>query len=378
MSEKIKNFWENITRKPLYLIVVGLVLALFTGILFYINQNRAIDLSINQSVPTISKPSLIKNFTEAASLIKISDTPAMGNQLYFFGSDLETKPFFISQTANFVQTGNVLQSKKLFVPDTVYDIGNNNLIINQDKKSYKLDTSDGNSVLLASNIFGITPLNGKYFFIQNRENQYVIKRSAQLALSDPETIINIFKADIDNPDFVTIRLLGDVPYLVTTKITDGGFQKIIIYRFGKELSKRIEIPNVYSQKYGYNKLLISSIDASKISNTQLIDFINPDRPVVSYIDFRQELDQTARGKITAQRCAIANGENKILCMIKQDETPYYDDTKRDIFVEYDIDNQLTKVIFDSFNISASSVYYSPSNSIFIIGQENALIYKVIS
>jgi hypothetical protein len=229
---------------------------------------------------------------------------------------------------------------------------------------------------LASNIFSITPLNGKFFFIQNRDDAYVIKRSAELILSDPETLVNIPKNELGNPDFISLRLFSDVPYLVTTKVTSAGFENISIYRFGKELDKKLEIPNVYSQKYGYNKLLISSLDSAKTSNTQLIDFANPDKPIVSYIDFRQELGQAARGKIAAQRCAIANGENKILCMVKQSEAAYFDETKRDVFVQYDLDSQATKVVHDGFNISASSVYYSPSNQVFIIGQENGLIYRI--
>jgi hypothetical protein len=377
MSENIKNLWEKITSKPIYLVIIGLALAMVVSILFYANSNRQVN--VVQSDPTAQtgiKPSLVKNFSEAANLVKVSDTPALSSQLYFFGDDADVKPSFISQNANFVQTGNVLQSKKLFVPDTVYDLGNNSLLINQGKESYKLDNTDGNSILLASNIFSITPLNGKFFFIQNRDDAYVIKRSVELILSDPETLINIPKTELGNPDFVSLRLFNDVPYLVTTKVTSAGFENISIYRFGKQLDKKIEIPNVYSQKYGYNKLLISSLDAAKISNTQLIDFANPDKPIVSYVDFRQELGQTARGKIAAQRCAIANGENKILCMIKQSEAAYFDETKRDVFVEYDIDNQTTKVVYEGFNISASSVYYSPSNQVFIIGQENGLIYRI--
>lgn len=377
MSENIKNLWEKITSKPIYLIIIGLSLAMVVSILFYVNNNRRINVvQTDLTAQTGTKPSLVKNFADAANLIKVSDTPALSSQLYFFGEDANVKPSFISQNANFVQTGNVLQSKKLFVPDTIYDLGNNSILINQGKESYKLDNSDGNSVLLASNIFSITPLNGKFFFIQNRDDSYVIKRSGELILSDPETLINLPKATLGNPDFISLRLFNDVPYLVTTKVTTAGFENISIYRFGKELDKKLEIPNVYSQKYGYNKLLISSLDAAKISNTQLIDFANPDKPIVSYIDFRQELGQAARGKIAAQRCAIANGENKILCMVKQSEAAYFDETKRDVFVEYDIDNQTTKVVYDGFNISASSVYYSPSNQVFIIGQENGLIYKI--
>ena len=377
MSEKIKNLWEKFTSKPIYLLVIGLGLAMIVSALFYVNRNR--NVSVIQSDPTPQadvKPSLVKNFGDAANLVKVSDTPALSSQLFFFGEQADVKPSYISQNANFVQTGNVLQSKKLFVPDTIYDLGNNSILINQGKESYKLDNTDGNSVLLASNIFSITPLNGKFFFIQNRDDAFVIKRSPELILSDPETLTIIPKSQLGEPDFISLRLFNDVPYLVTSKVTSGGFEDLRIYRFGKVLDKKLEIPNVYSQKYGYNKLLVSSLDAAKISNSRLIDFGNPDKPIVSYIDFRQELGQTARGKIAAQRCAIANGENKILCLVKQSEAAYFDETKRDVFVEYDIDNQTTKVVYEGFNISASSVYYSPSNQVFIIGQENGLIYKI--
>lgn len=377
MSEKIKNLWENITSKPIYLVVIGLVLSMLVSVLFYVNKNRVVtNIEVDQTLQAGAKPSLTKNFENAANLVKVSDTAALTNQLYFFGNESEIKPSFISQNATFIQTGNVLQSKKLFVPDTVYDLGNNNLLINQDKKSYKLDNNDGNSVLLASNIFSITPLNGKYFFIQNRDDAYVIKRSSELVLSDPETIINISKAEIGNPDFIMLRLFNDVPYLFSTKVNSGGFENISIYRFGKTLDKKVEIANVYSQKYAYNKMLISSLDSTKISNTQLIDFSNPDKPILSYIDFRAELGQSVKGRIVANRCAIANGENKILCMVKQDVAAYFDEGKKDVFVEFDIDKQISKTIYDGFNISVASVDYSPSDKIFIIGQENGLIYRI--
>jgi hypothetical protein len=376
MSENIKNIWSGFISSKAYIFVI--IVAVLSAIIFFLasaNQQKIASTSISITDPQ-TKTTLINNFAEANNLVKISDTPSISNQLYFFGNNADTKPVFISKSAKFVETGNVLQSKKLFVPDTVYDLGNNSLLINQLKESYKLDVTDGNSVLLANSIFSITPLNGKYFFIQARDGEYVIKRSNELTLSDPETILVIPQGQIGNPDLVQIRLFNDVPYLWTSNINSNGYNDVTFYRFGKTLDKKLELTNVYSEKYGYNKALFTFLDNSKISNTQLIDFTNPDRPLISYIDFRQELGQTAKGKVTAQRCAIANGENKILCMVKQDETAYFDETKKDIFVEFDIDNQSTKVLYSGFNISASSVYYSPSNQVFIIGQENGLIYRV--
>jgi hypothetical protein len=376
MSEKIKNIWSSFISSKVY-IFVTMITVLSVVIFFLASANQQKVTNINTPTSDLQvKTTLVNNFADAGNLVKISDTPALSNQLYFFGDAPDTKPLFISQTAKFVETGNVLQSKKLFVPDTVYDIGNNNLLINQIKESYKLDTVDGNSVLLANSIFSITPLNGKFFFIQSRESEYVIKRSKDLILSDPETLLVIPKSEIGNPDLLQIKLLNDVPYLWTSNINTSGNYDIAFYRFGKILDKKIEIKDVYSQKYSYNKVLLSSLDSSKISNTQLIDFTNPDKPLVSYIDFRQELGQTAKGKVAAQRCAIANGENKLLCIVKEGDATYFDETKKDVFVEFDIDAQTTKVVYNGFNISASSVYYSPSNQVFIIGQENGLIYRI--
>jgi hypothetical protein len=378
MSEKIKNIWSSFISSKAYIFVIAIViLSLLIFFLASANQQKLFVTS-PATIDSKSKTTLVNNFVEASNLVKISDTPSKSNQLYFFGDNADIKPVFISKSAKFVEAGNVLQSKKLFIPDTVYDLGNNSLLINQLKESYKFDTTDGNSVLLANSIFSITPLNGKYFFIQERASEYVIKRSNDLILSDPETLTFIPKSEIGDPDLLQIRLFNDVPYLWTSNINEDGFFDVTFYRFGKTLEKKLDIKNVYSEKYGYNKALLSSLDSANISNTQLIDFTNPDKPLISFIDFRQELGQTAKGKVAAQRCAIANGENKILCMIKQDEATYFDETKRDVFVEFDIDNQSTNVLYSGFNISASSVYYSPSNTVFIIGQENGLIYKVIN
>ena len=138
MSENIKNLWEKITSKPIYLVVIGLGLAMIVSVLFYVNSGRT--ASVVQTSPnaqTTPKPSLVKNFEDAANLVKVSDTPALSSQLFFFGDEADSKPSFISQSANFVQTGNVLQSKKLFVPDTIYDLDNNSILINdgKDRKS---------------------------------------------------------------------------------------------------------------------------------------------------------------------------------------------------------------------------------------------------
>jgi hypothetical protein len=377
MSDNLKYLWSSFVSSKAYIYLI--VVILLGGLVFFLamtNQQRingGVTLTSNSS---IANQTLVKGFEEAGNLIKISDTPALANQLYFFGDTPDTKPLFISKSAKFVETGNVLQSKTLFVADTAYDLGKNNILINQGKESYKLDSGDGNSVLLANSIFGITPLNGKFFFIQNRDTDYAIKRSTTLDLADPETIITFSKSQIGDPDMVELRLFNDVPYLVTSAINQTGNRDIVVYRFGKTLEKKLEIANVFSVNYGYSKLLISSLDSAKIINTQLIDFVNPEKPQSTFIDFRQELGQIAKGKVIAQRCAIANGENKLLCMIKQEDATYFDNTKRDIFVEFDIDTQGTKIIYDGFNISASSVYYSPSNQVFIIGQENGLIYRV--
>lgn len=379
MFENIFQWWSDFryTQAFKYTVVILVLLGICIS-LFVVNNltaNKKIALETEQITP---KTSLIKNFGESSNLVKISDTPARYGDLYFF----DNKVTFLSQDLRLIQAGSVLQSKNMFIPNTVYQINSNSLLINQDDISTILNTKDGSDEPISDTITSITPNKNltNFVYLQKRADGVALKQSSDLNFSDSKTIVELDSSQIDINNFIQIRNFGDKPYLITSNINNNSLKDITIYEIQidqKKLTKKFSFINVFSEYYGTNKILLSNQDETNLIVTSLLDFTIANKPTKSILNPKQELlSNNISGDIVAQKCSASSIKPKIICMVKQEDVQYWNSDQKDTFVEYNTETGSIKILYVGLNISAHTAVYSPKDEVYIFGEENNLVYRV--
>jgi hypothetical protein len=293
---------------------------------------------------------------------------------------MDDKVVFLTQDLRLITAGSVFQSKSMFIPKTVYNMGDDKILVNQNFSSHILNLKDGADEVISQNIFALTPLNSRYYFLQKRGSGYSIKKSSDLEFGDAKTIVDVNLEQLGNPDEVEIRILGGVPYFITTKVNTNNLRDITVYGFmdGK-VDKKDNFSDIFSIQYGQTQILYSVSEQKEGGNfvilTNAADFTNREKITNELFNIGQN-KLGVKGDVVASRCDISTVTTKIVCMIKQDETPYWNADQKDVFVEYNKANGQSRVLYEGLNISAHSVVYSPNDEIYIFGQENNLIYGV--
>jgi hypothetical protein len=377
MPENISQWWENFRytqafKYTVILVVMGSICFALIIANLYLKPSDSGVSSVNPDKST--KPSLLKNFADSNNLTKIADTQAKYGYLYFFDNKLT----YLTQDLRIIQAGGILQSKSAFIPNTVYNLGDDKLLVNQKDSSTTLNTKDGLDLPFSESIFSITPLNDKYFFIQKRLNSFALKRASNLDFTDAKTILEVTNSQLGNPDSIQIRLFGNIPYLVTSVVNSSNLEDINFYRFSDQgLDKKLGFKNVISKLYEVDKVLISVQNDTKIIDTNVVDLSDSDNISSNLLEIKPQLvGLGVKGDIVAQRCDFSMNKPKLLCMVKKDSFEYWNNGKQDVFVEYDIETNKTQLLYGGLNISANSVFYSPNEEVYIFGQENNLIYRV--
>jgi hypothetical protein len=327
--------------------------------------------------------SYIKNFENATNLEKVSDSGAIQGPVLFGNND---EIIFTTQDQTITSNKTVLQTKEKFDPTSMFLADEKNAIVNHTDSSYQVVLPEFKTASLPSSIYSVVPLlntqtqKNEFYYLQKREKSVTIKTASDLTFGDSKTITNI-EFSVFRPDRLEIKMFKSVPYLVSQTYSDTGRETFRIYKIGPTLEKKLELSNVKSVQYSTDKLLLNiESDTNNGVNTEfkIIDFAQPDKPVLSSLDFRGELGKEGiYGLIVASRCASSNGENRIVCLVKREKNATYQDkSQADAFVDYNLDNQEVKILIPNLYISAHSVLFSPSDELYIFGQENNLLYKV--
>lgn len=374
MLENLKQTWTDFRYSSFFWPVVGVVVlgsvAFGLFILTALQPKSAV-------APVVQKPakvSLTKNFDSASNLERVSQTEV---NPYFFGFTSEGKPIYTNKDFKITVADSVFQSNTSYLPSSYFYIEPNKILINQDRTSSILDLSTGNSEALAESIYGVTQVApDRYLFIQKRDNGIAIKEAKDLNFSDVQTL-GTQDFTLFTPDNLEIRAFNNKPYLISTSVSDQG-SKLTIYSIeGDKLIKKSEIDNVYAKTFGFDKLFVTRYQANLVSN-EIVTFSSSDKLETKAINVSRDLSQSQIfGTILANRCAFSNGENKVVCVIKtQPGVNSENPLEPDSIVEINLDEDSFVNLLPNVPISVNTIYQSDQNEIYIVGQENNLVYRL--
>jgi hypothetical protein len=385
---------------PLFILV--LVLGIIMSVLIYLNSakdaadqktfdEQQAQILASQSV-TPTKKKLSFGVTDGVE--QIGKTPGISPYIEFGDSEI----IFLNKKYNYVTNKGLIQGSDAFLPDSTYILPENKVLINQPYRSYIYDSRTGLSETLPETIFSVVPEYNKdnqitkYYFLQNKNDKIFVKTTNDLNFSGVETVTSVDKDKLATMDQVELRVMGSKAYLFEYKlfrrqkyedslVNPVAQKNLSIYSTDVSPELKFYLPDLQSIQFSRNNLLYTTILSKPNDFTNLeqnlIDFGQP-KPTVNSLDFTDALiAKNANGQILANRCNFRQDEKKILCLLKEQKTGAFDPDAKDLFMEYDLESISVNFLYQNLNIAGESVHYSPTNEVYIFGQGNSNLYKII-
>lgn len=384
------------------LLILVLALGIIMSVLIYLNsakdaadqkafEDQQAQILASQSVvPTKKKLS----FGATDGVEQIGKTPGISPYIEFGDSEI----IFLNKKYNYVTNKGLIQGSEAFLPDSTYILPDNKVLINQPYRSYIYDSRTGLSETLPETIFSVVPEYNqesqitKYYFLQNKNDKIFVKTTNDLNFSGVETVTSVDKDKLATMDQVELRVMGSKAYLFEYKlfrrqkyeeslVNPVAQKNLSIYSTDPNPELKFYLPDLQSIQFSRNNLLYTTILSKPNDFTNLeqnlIDFSQP-KPTVNSLDFTDALiAKNANGQILANRCNFRQDEKKILCLLKEQKTGAFDPDARDLFMEYDLESISVNFLYQNLNIAGESVHYSPTNEVYIFGQGNSNLYKII-
>jgi hypothetical protein len=376
MLDKIRQAWTDFRYGSFFgWTVAAVVLGVLAFGLFLLDQARPKPAPVVPQTTQQPTNSFVKNFASAANLERISSTEINPGFLNF---NSENKPIITTSELKITLANSVFQSKDSFLPTTSYYLNSNKLLINQNQNSFILDMNTGNTEALPESIYSVAKVSeDKYVYIQKREKGIAVKEAQDLSFAQVKTVGEQEFSKF-TPDDLEVRVLNGKPFLFSS-FEENNNSKLTIYAIGDKLEKKLEVQNVFASTFGFDKVLLSTTDGNAIDN-QILLFGSSDKITSKELSVSRDLGQDQIfGSIVASRCTFSNGENKLVCAVKTAQgSNYLIPTEADSLVEIDFENNAFRNLLPNVPISISRVYQSPANEVYLVGQENNVLYKLKS
>ena len=280
MLEKIQSGWSNLRYSSLFPWIVAMCVLGFMAVGLFFLDRSITKPNLVQDKKVEIRQTLLKNFDSAINLEKISNSPALYGHLYQVPQgEKSDKIVFLTTNLNLTTSESILQSQNKFLPDTVYPYKENTVIVNQIRDSFLLDLSTGKSTLFPDSVYSLTPADfgSKYVFIQKKEKGIDIKEAKNIELTDAKVLATIDFTQYE-PTIFQLQIFNNKLFLLSSTF-DQNIENIKIYSIsGGKINPKIDLKNVVSKKFGFDKMLITTKDET-IKN-QILSFKNVDKPVL--------------------------------------------------------------------------------------------------
>ena len=376
-------------NKVIKIIIGGLVLIIILSVIVVAISNNNTEVVNNETESdtdiAVEPEVTLKSFEEATALEQI-DPAKVGlrdpvlflpeNQVGFFNTD-----------RNLRINSETIQSNINFIPTHTYTT-TNNIIINSPRSSVLYNINDKNFLEYDQNITQVTPfpkinnfqisLDQKYLFLSKSGEEYTLNQSSSIRLD--QEIVELAKFTLSRGYvFPEIRILNNNIYVIQYQGSSYQGDIEIWSLSDNELKLEQWIQNIQSISFGQNKILytFSSERLRDITNyeSRIIDFSNPAQISIINLNIIERLIQdNILGNFLASRCTFTDIED-ILCLIKTSKVRSDIPSFKDSLVRINLENNEITYPIQGIVFSASNVYFY-NNQIYILGQQNNLLYRV--
>jgi hypothetical protein len=218
-----------------------------------------------------------------------------------------------------------------------------------------------------------------YYILKSESEKITINQSTKLDLSDTKPLLEVSIPKEKSYFFHELRQIGSEVFLVSYQNLDktGG---VDFYRLkGGKQEVVLELKAVESVAFGDSQILVTdrlekATDLTSYRNF-FYDFASG-KAIPKPFDITTKLGtDSIFGNVFANRCAF-DSQGVIYCLIKKQKTQVSESGAQDALVKYTIKSSKTEYLLSGNIFSGSDLIVSPTNELYIVGQENRILYKV--
>lgn len=350
------------------------------------SQNTSKTSSSSSSSKSIESPQVTPaSFEDAKSLEKVDNEPvSLGSQVLFTDTG---NTVFLNRDLKLRINNQNISNSPAFVPRQLYN-SSSNIIINSDTNS-TIYGKNNQFLEYSTNITQVTPISitddlnsdtiPGFVFLSKDKTEYTIKQSQDAELKNNVKILGKITPS-SAVKMVEIRVLNNQVYIITysTFSPEGNIE---IWQVEKDgLNKIQTLKDVKSIRFGSKQILYTTFvttptDDQFYQNT-IIDFSQKNKGESKIIDLAPKLAQNnIKGNVFARRCTFGLDET-IFCLVKKDKVVSDNFQKKDAIVVYNYNTDRITFPFNELTFSGENIHISPNSSIYIIGQENKILYRL--
>jgi hypothetical protein len=388
MLERIQ-VWYNTDpqakRKLIFWVVAIFVILLIIGVAAINTLRPKTNPPSNTSSTQFTAEVTANSFESAKNLEKVSNAKVgMPDKIFFIPGG---KIGFFNESFKLLIDGQDISLSPSFFPNQVY-YSPEGLIINSDTFStFYLNSGqfkNFNSDILQITPFqipddlGIDSLPG-YIFLSKNQDKYTIKQSSSSDLTKDLKSITTFTLS-DPFRYAELRILNGSIYLFTSENSSAEGAISISKLTGNTLQEVQTLNNVRSMIFSDKKVLytIQSNKLPEVTNYEnlVLDFSKNPNGDNKSLDIATTLVQNnLNGSIFAKRCTF-DLSNSLYCLVKEQKVNFNNFQFKDSLVKINLTNDEISYPIAGLVFSASNVIISNNGTIYLVGQENNILYRV--
>jgi hypothetical protein len=369
-------------RKTFFFAGVGAVAVLIVAGFIYANLPTTNQTAV---VPKLElKPKVevtTKNFDDAGFEAVTKEKLAYTNGL-FFGPKSELA--YVNKGLNLSVDGKVTELKTGLLASKIY-FGSEGVVVNENGASSYVGV-DGKLVAYPSGIFQVLPVitdaktsASTYYFLDRSADPVKLFQATKLDLSDKKLVFDIGFGEGKKYSLLELRQFGTAVYLVGYEsASKTGNIDVYSFKDGKvNLVK--ELKKTLSIVYGANQLaytdLLAKPNELTLYKTTVVDF-SGSALNEKVIDVNTKLGtDSIYGNIFAERCGFDKLDT-IYCLIKKNRVNQNLVKETDTLAKIGWKTGKVEYLLGNNIFSGSSVSVAPDGKIYLVGQENGLVYRL--
>jgi hypothetical protein len=218
-----------------------------------------------------------------------------------------------------------------------------------------------------------------YYFLKTSEGKMTLNQATKTDLSDTKLLFEVTFAQDKSYFYHELRQLGSEVFLVSYQNLDKtGIVDIYGLKTGK-LETALELKKVESIAFGTNQILVTDELEKSTSLTNyrnvLYDFATS-KAIPKPFDISTKLGTDGiYGNVFADRCAF-DSQGVIYCLVKKQKSQVTESGAQDALVKHTIKSSKTEYLLSGNIFSGSDLIISPTSEVYMVGQENRILYKV--
>lgn len=379
-------------RKKVLVFVVGSVgLLTLIGLMVWVNfgqresQNPQPTPAPQNETPLAPAPATVdtNSFDQANELERVD------NELVQFGDsvyvDKDNKIGFINEKGFVRFNQKTVQSPFGYGPSKI-NFSLEGLVINEPSSSSYLK-QDNTIVSFPNGVIHVLPATVQnqtsstqiFYSLTQIDGKIALNQASNISLSDSKKIVDIVFGEGKVYFMHELRQIANQVYLVSYEsLSKTGVIDVYSLQNGK-LELALGLKDVESIQIGQKEILVTDLlekpTELTIYRNSVYDFSGP-KPTSKPFDITKKLGtDNIYGNIFARRCAFDAASN-LYCLVKKQKTGYTESGSQDVIVKTNLKSNKSEYLLSGNIFSGSFLIVSPSNDLYMVGQENRILYKV--